>query len=204
MSQNATYTELSDAFQAIAGLATLTAEDSYYLRSTVNTAANRAYDEFWGWPRFLVVGEERTVSGAQTIPYVQAGKDTIGEFIKVHKKQPFVDDSVTEYEFYVDSTGAKVLSLGNTTPASLWVTYKKEYAPAYDEDSTDIPREFFDYILYSCLAAFYSGDGQVDKAAVNMNFAQDALDGELQRIASRSAQTKIWGKIRTHLNNQRR
>lgn len=45
------------------------------------------------------------------IPSSQTGKNDIGEFIRIHRKQAFLNNSAIEYDFYVDSSGANILNI---------------------------------------------------------------------------------------------
>jgi hypothetical protein len=45
MPSNSTFLEVKNAFQAIAGLESLTSADEFFLQSSTNRAVTRAYDE---------------------------------------------------------------------------------------------------------------------------------------------------------------
>ena len=61
MPSDSTFVEVKNAFQAIAGLESLTAADEFFLTSSLNRAVHRAYNESDSWPRYLVVGEKREI-----------------------------------------------------------------------------------------------------------------------------------------------
>jgi len=318
MPSDSTFVEVKNAFQAIAGLESLTAADEFFLTSSVNRAVHRAYNESDSWPRYLVVGEERllfpyklsggdsltstlvnqnfkffglaeagtvsiggtkvyngadglatsntliykttgnawvvatnvtssvnssgivsfgdtgTVQYTETdtikndavedvkiwnprggasklkvltqnlIPYVEGGSTSIGEFLRIYRSKPFVNNSALEYEFYVDSLGCNVLNLRSSTAHSVFVNYKKELTTNYTPDSTDIPSEFVDYIIYTALSDFYTGDGQAEKAALAANQANAMLDIELLRLDKKANNNTINKRFSTYVNRQAR
>ena len=314
MPSDSTFVEVKNAFQAIAGLESLTAADEFFLTSSVNRAVHRAYNESDSWPRYLVIGEERllspyelsratgststlvnqrykffgTAKGTATtpgtnvysgyttndtliyknssnawvvatdvtntvnsdgevvfndagtvqfteadtvkndsveavktwtprsgsdilkistqnlIPYVQLGFTSIGEFLRIYRSKPFVNNSALEYEFYVDSLGCNVLNLRSSTAHSVFVNYKKELTTNYTPDSTDIPSEFVDYIIYTALSDFYTGDGQAEKAALAANQANAMLDVQLLRLDKKANNNTINKKFSTYVNRQAR
>lgn len=205
MQSDVTFLEVKNAFQSIAGLESLTAADEFFLQSSTNRAATRAYNESDAWPRYLVIGEERTISSspAQTIPYAEGGKDTIGEFLRIHRTEPFLRNSALEFDFYVDSTGAHILNLTTADASSAFVTYKKQFSPSYTPDSTDIPGEFLDYIIYTALSDFYTGDGQTEKAVIASQQADLMLNKELARL-DKQANNNTLNRFSTHTSRQAR
>jgi len=167
---------------------------------------HRAYNESDSWPRYLVVGESRLLltDPAATVPYAEGGQETIGEFLRIHRTQPFLNNSVVEFEFYVDSVGAHILNLTTSDSTSVFVTYKKELQTNFTPDSTDIPGEFVDYIIYTALSDFYTGDGQTDKAAMAAAQAKIMLDIELLRLDKKANNNTINKKFSTYVNSQAR
>lgn len=205
MPTDVTFVEVKNAFQAIAGLESLTAADEFFLTSSLNRAVHRAYNESDNWPRYLVVGESRLVltDPASTVPYTQTNKRTIGEFLRIHRGQPFLRNSEIEFEFYVDSAGAHIINLiSNST--SVFVTYKRGLTADFTPDSTNIPSEFVDYIIYTALSDFYTGDGQAEKAALAANQANAMLDIELLRLDKQANNNTINKKFSTYVNRQAR
>jgi uncharacterized repeat protein (TIGR02543 family) len=69
MQPDFTFTQVKNAFQAIAGLESLSSADEFFLTSSLNRAVQRAYDESDSWPRYLVAGEERLLIDDQVVPY---------------------------------------------------------------------------------------------------------------------------------------
>lgn len=64
-----TYSDLLLRIKALAGVSDFTATELTFMNSLVNRRANAAYEATDYWPRYLVVGEKRTIS----TPTVAAG-----------------------------------------------------------------------------------------------------------------------------------
>tara|TARA_X000001382_G_scaffold10954_1_gene7477 strand:- start:234 stop:1232 length:999 start_codon:yes stop_codon:yes gene_type:complete len=157
----------------------------------------------WSLTATLVSGTPLVVD-EQLIPYAQTGKDTIGDFNRIHRKRAFLNNSAIEYDFYVDSSGANVLNITSTTDSKAHVTYKKKYSSSFTETSTDVPAEFFDYITYTALSDFYTGDGQTEKAIIADEAATKMLDRELMKLDMYSNRNVITQKFSTYVNHQSR
>jgi hypothetical protein len=204
MPSDVTFLEVKNAFQSIAGLESLTAADEFFLVNSLNRAVSRAYNESNSWPRYLVVGEERTIGTGQVVPYAEGGKNTIGEFIRIHRDQPFLNNSSLEFEFYVDSNGAHIMNISTTDASSAYITYKKELVTGFNQDSTDIPSEFVDYIIYTALSDFYTGDGQAEKAALAAAQADLMLDREIFRVDKKMNNNTVNKRFSTYVSRQAR
>tara|TARA_A100000171_G_C2048500_1_gene104004 strand:- start:33 stop:647 length:615 start_codon:yes stop_codon:yes gene_type:complete len=204
MSSDVTFINVRKSFQAVAGLQSMTETDNFFFEQSLNRAVRRAYDESPSWARYLVSSEERTLTSGNVIPFAQGGKNTINEFIRIHRTQAFQKNSALEYDFYVDSNGANILNITNDNDTSAFVTYKKEYTSTFTETSTDVPAEFFDFIVYSVLSDFYTGDGQTEKALIAEQSAKKMLDRELFKIDIRSNNNSINHKFSTYVNRQSR
>ena len=204
MPSNVTFLEVKNAFQSIAGLESLTAADEFFLVNSLNRAVSRAYNESNSWPLYLVVGEERTIESGQVVPYAETGKNTIGEFIRIHRQQPFLNNSSLEFEFYVDSNGAHIMNISTTDASSAYITYKKELVTGFNQDSTDIPSEFVDYIIYTALSDFYTGDGQTEKAALAAAQADLMLDREIFRVDKKMNNNTVNKRFSTYVSRQAR
>ena len=158
-----------------------------------------------------------TVQEAIVIPYSEQSLSNVGEFIRVHKQKSTIKNSALEYDFFTDNQGANVID-GNANikfrnseatgvnfySNNLYATYKKEYSSAFTETSTDVPAEFFDYIIYSVLADFYTGDGQTEKALIAEQTAEKMLEKELFKIDIKSNNNSINRKFSTYVNRQSR
>jgi hypothetical protein len=204
MPSDVTFINVRKAFQAVAGLQSMTETDNFFFEQSLNRAVRRAYDESPSWARYLVSSEERTLTSGNVIPFTEGGKDTINEFIRIHRTQAFQKNSALEYDFYVDSNGANILNITNDNDTSAFVTYKKEYTSTFTETSADVPAEFFDFIVYSVLSDFYTGDGQTEKALIAEQSAKKMLDRELFKIDIRSNNNSINHKFSTYVNRQSR
>jgi len=204
MPSDVTLINVRKAFQAVAGLQSMTETDNFFFEQSLNRAVRRAYDESPSWARYLVSSEERTLTSGNVIPFAEGGKDTINEFIRIHRTQAFKKNSALEYDFYVDSSGANILNITNDNDTSAFVTYKKEYTSTFTETSANVPAEFFDFIVYSVLSDFYTGDGQTEKALIAEQSAKKMLDRELFKIDIRSNNNSINHKFSTYVNRQSR
>jgi hypothetical protein len=202
--QDRSYTDLKALIEALAGVSSFTSDEDTKIKNLVNRRASQAYNTSPSWPRYLVVGEERTMTtDTQIVPYTQTPKDNIGEFIRIHRKEPFKNNSAIEYDFFVDANGANVLNIANTEDSSVFVTYKKELS-TFDENSTDIPGEFFHYLAHATYADFLRMDGQHGKALTEEKQADSYLDSQLEMIDLRSNNNSINKKFSTYVNRQRR
>ena len=144
------------------------------------------------------------------IPYKQTGKDNIGEFTRIHRKQAFYNNSTLEYDFFVDITGANILNIVSGTDSKAYVTYKKEL-PIFTVNSNDItdvdnsiPGEFFHYIAHAAYADFLRMDGQHGKALTEEQIAEGYIAMQLEQIDIRNNNNSINQKFSTYVNRQSR
>ena len=118
------------------------------------------------------------ITGTATVTPVTIPE--IASFNRIWGAEPFGLLSTVEYNFYTQSDGARLIS--NTSDiSSAWVGYKKVWDGPYTDQSTTIPSEFYDYIIYSCLADFYRADGQLDKSITVDSMAKSILDQEMNK-----------------------
>lgn len=199
------YTELENLIKALAGIFSFTDEEKTQVESFVNRRAFEAYNTSPVWPRYLVSSEERAITTANLIPYEQTdpAKDPIGEFIRIHRKQAFLNNSTLEFDFYVDANGANILNISSATPEKAFVTYKKRL-DKFNTNSTNIPEEFFYFIAHAVYADFLRMDGQHGKALAEEKIAKNYLDIELEKIDMRSNNNSINQKFSTYVNHQSR
>lgn len=127
----------------------------------------------------------------------------IGEFVRIHRKQAFVNDSSAEYDFYVDIEGAHVLNLINTSDNKVYVTYKGRL-PVFTTGSSDIPREFFYFIAHASYADFLRLESKYEDARTEEAIAQNYLALELEKIDLRANNNSINKKFSTYVNRQSR
>jgi len=143
-------------------------------------------------------------TGKNVVLYEEVGKNTIGEPIRVHRKDAFLNNSALEYEFYADASGLNILNAANSSDNKAYVTYKKLATFDFNPDSTDIPDEFVDYMIHSALADFYMGDGQTDKVSTSKALAKEALDYELERAEKVMNNNTVNKRFSTYVNRQSR
>jgi|TARA_A100000171_G_C2105408_1_gene132041 hypothetical protein len=198
------YSDLENLIKSLAGVFSFTDEEKNQILNFVNRRAFEAYNISPVWPRYLVISEERTISSDNLIPYTQTSpaKDEIAEFIRIHRKRAFLNNSALEYDFFVDSNGANILNIVSSEATSAFVTYKK-ILTAFTENSS-IPAEFFYFIAHAAYADFLRMDGQHGKALAEEQLAKNYLDIELEKIDIRSNNNSINQKFSTYVNRQSR
>jgi len=149
------------------------------------------------------------VEGKNLVPFAQTGKTTIGSFNRVFRKQPFLNQSATEYEFFLDVTGANILNIVSTTDNAAFVSYKKEFTPfdvtsGYTESEVEVPNEFFPYLAHATYADFLRMDGQTDKAFAEEERANLAMALELEKVDIISNNNTVNKRFSTYVNRQSR
>jgi len=137
------------------------------------------------------------------IPYAETGLNTIGEFIRLHRKRAFLNNSSIEYDFFVDSTGANILNVTSNSDNKAFVTYKKQMTE-FDENSTDIPLEFFYFLAHAAFADFLRLESKYQDARTEEAIAQTYLAQELEKIDLRSNNNSLNHKFSTYVNRQSR
>ena len=149
------------------------------------------------------------VEGKNLVPFAQTGKTTIGSFNRVFRKQPFLNQSATEYEFFLDVTGANILNIVSTTDNAAFVSYKKEFTPfdvtsGYADSTVEVPNEFFPYLAHATYADFLRMDGQTDKAFAEEERANLAMALELEKVDIISNNNTVNKRFSTYVNRQSR
>ena len=149
------------------------------------------------------------VEGKNLVPFAQSGKTTIGSFNRIYRKQPFLNQSALEYEFFIDFTGANILNIASTTDNSVFVTYKQQFTPfdvtsGYDISTVEVPGEFFPYLAHATYADFLRMDGQTDKAFQEEERANLALALELEKVDIISNNNTVNKRFSTYVNRQSR
>jgi len=202
--------DLYDLISALAGVSSFTTNENTQL---LNFAKRRMYEAYQAtpmWPRYLVVGEERTVSSS-VIAFTQSSKNDIAEFIRIHRTQPFLKNSALEFDFFVQSDGAHILNLTTADADSAFVTYKKELTDipstwdlTGDKSTQEIPLEFFYYVAHSVYADFLRMDGQHDKALAEEQVADKYLANELEKTDQVMNNNTVKKRFNTYVSNQSR
>jgi len=202
--------DLYDLISALAGVSSFTTNENTQL---LNFAKRRMYEAYQAtpmWPRYLVAGEERTVSSS-VIAFTQSSKNDIAEFIRIHRTQPFLKNSALEFDFFVQSDGAHILNLTTADADSAFVTYKKELTDipstwdlTGDKSTQEIPLEFFYYIAHSVYADFLRMDGQHDKALIEEQVADKYLANELEKTDQVMNNNTVKKRFNTYVSKQSR
>jgi hypothetical protein len=181
-----TYTELLDMIKSLCGVEFATIELGR-VNALVNRRAKRAYRASNNWPRFITVGESRTVT-SKNVPYTQASLDTIGTFLKIQAVAPYTTASPQDFNFYIDSAGAKLIT--SATPTAAFVTYKKILSDTYGETTglqKDVPAEWFDYIAHGVYSDYLRAEGQQEKSLAADQEAAMILEDELIQVDQQGA-----------------
>lgn len=205
--QNKSYADLFSLIKSLSGVNQFTSEETQNILDFVNRRFYEAFDSTEMWPRYLVVGEARE-STESVVPFTESGKTNIGEFLRIHRDQPFLRQSRIEYNFFVDSNGAHILNeVGGSSNGDVYVTYKKEFTPTAGNTAptdTSIPLEFYHFIAHAAYADFLRMDGQVEKALIEEQRAEEYLDSELDKVDILSNNNSVGKKITTYVNRQSR
>lgn len=199
------YTDLFELVRSLAGVDSFTTSEEDDILRLANRRLYEAYSASQMWTPYIIVGEERTISSDQVVPFIQTNstKDDISEFQRIHRNQPFLNTGTMEYNFYVDANGAHVMNLGSTTNSSVYVTYKKVFKD-FTKTSTDIPEEFFYFAAHATYADFLRMDGQTSKAMDEENKATSYLATELEKLDIISNNNTIRRKFTTYVSTQSR
>ena len=144
----------------------------------------------------------------QLILYAETGKGTIGDFIRIHKTEPFMQRSAREYDFFTDADGAHVKGITISAGQKLFITYKKIFddfgvTSNYTTSTVAVPEEFFNYIAHAAYADFLTLQGRVELAQTESVVAEKYLDLELEKISNINGANTL-SRISTHLSRQRR
>jgi len=208
--QTRTYGDLFSLITNMIGAVELAADEQTQVKNFINRRFQEAFDTSPIWPRYVVTGEERDfTTDTQIIPYVEGGKDTIGEFIRIHNRQPFLNLSALEYEFYVDANGANILNIRNTTDSSAFVTYKKQFTPFsvtsdFYNSTADVPAEFFNFLAHTVYADFLRVQNKQEEAIAEENVAAKYLAQELEKVDIRMNNSTVNKRFNTYVNRQSR
>jgi hypothetical protein len=207
--QTRTYGDLFKLIQSLAGVGSFAASEQDDVANLINRRYFEAYQTSQMWPRYLVAGEERTIESGQVVPYAETGKNTIGEFIRIHRQQPFLNNSTLEFDFYVDSSGAHILNISTADASSAYITYKKQFTPfttssSYTTSTEEVPSEFFHFIAHSAYADFLRMDGQTDKALIEEATGKNYLSLELERVDLITNNNNVNKRFSTYVSRQAR
>lgn len=173
----------------------------YSNSNTANTAAaSSATIAESGWT---------VVSGTASAPKVRDLSE-IDEFLRIHRDQPFLNNSSLEYEYFLQFDGAHVKNVVSSTDRAIYVTYKKKQADLstldYDGASStqEVPSEFFHYIAHAAYADYLRGDGQHQKALIEEDAAREYLNLELEKVDQIMSNNNVNNRFKTHGTQQNR
>jgi len=149
------------------------------------------------------------VTPRQMIPYAETGKTTIGDFNRIHRKKPFLNNSAIEYDFFTDKDGANILNIANTEDSTAFITYKEEFAPFtvtsdYYNSTVSVPIEFFNYIAHSVYADFLRVQNRQQEAIAEEGVARNYLAQELEKVDLRMNNSTINKRFSTYVSRQSR
>jgi hypothetical protein len=206
--QNRTYGDLFKLIQSLCGVGSFAGSEQDDIANLINRRFFEAYQTTNNWARYLVVGEERVIAN-QVVPYTEASKDDVGEFISIHRKRPLYNQSTLQYTFFITGAGAQIINGSTADSGTVFVTYKKTFSPfatssGYTASTESVPSEFFQYIAHTAYADFLRMDGQTDKALVEEQNGEDLLFSELERAGMIANGNLVGSTISTHLNRQTR
>ena len=192
------------------GVVTFTSATTINIQRDTSIEYDNPWDVVWaqlsgGLPQLTRV---QAVAYTELIPgYTSSDaavdRETIGEFIRIHRKKAFLNESALEYDFFVNDDGANILNVANGEDGVVYVTYKKPFTE-FTTSSTDIPQEFFYFVAHAAYADFLRMDGQHGKALTEEQLAQSFLAIELEKIDIRNNNNSINKKFSTYVNRQSR
>jgi len=150
-----------------------------------------------------------TLTGKNLVPYAQSGKNTIGDFNRIHRKKAFLNNSAIEYDFFADADGANILNIVNTTDNTAFVTYKKQFTPFtvvsdFYNSTAEVPAEFFNYMAHAVYADFLRVQNKQEEAIAEENVAAKYLAQELEKVDIRMNNSTINKRFSTYVNRQSR
>jgi hypothetical protein len=200
--QTKTYQTLFTLVQSLAGVNKFTSEEESYIINFTNRRFRQAYDASEYWPRYLVVGEARTVGANGVVPTNQTEMRNVGEFLRIHRNQPFNRNSEIEYNYFVTASGAHIMNIQPSNSTDVYVTYKLELPTIVF--TSGVPLEYFYFMAHAVYADFLRMDGQNEKAIVEEQIAREYLDQELGKLDNINNNNSIGRKISTYVNRQSR
>tara|TARA_R110000824_G_C15115116_1_gene667491 strand:- start:210 stop:1178 length:969 start_codon:yes stop_codon:yes gene_type:complete len=156
-------------------------------------------------------------NGTSPAPVVR-DLSAVQEFVRMHRAQPFLNNSSVEFDFFVQADGAHVMNVSSDNDTSIYVTYKKQlpaYLTTWDLNGgktaaasvpaiAKVPNEFFHYMAHSTYADFLRMDGQHDKAILEENTAEKYLANELEKSDQIANNNTVKQRFHTYVSTQSR
>ena len=198
-----TYADLLLLIQALCGEVFSTIELPR-TKALINNRARTAYMASQYWPRWLVVGEERSATGG-VVPFTEGSLDEIESFIRIHKEEPFIDRQVQEYSYHVGGSGAVIVGYTANTTDTVWATYRKRNTATYgdgDGETSDIPAEWFDYMAHGVYADWLRAEKLYEVAVTADAEADLILSDELAKVDNTGMAALVYCRTKTHQNEQ--
>ena len=192
--------DLYDLISALAGNSDFTTAEI----SQLLALANRRFFE-----AYLTVGEERTIANS-IVPFTQTSKTTIGEFLRIHREEPFLQNSTIDFEFFVESDGAHVINLTTADATSVYVTYRQPVTLLTSLDTygsgslTQVPQEYFYFMAHATYADFLRMDGQHQKALLEEQIAEKYLAESLDNPQQVYNNNTVGQRFKTYVSQQSR
>ena len=201
--QTDTFTNLLTLVKGLSGNTSFTSAEETLVGSFINRRIYNAYKRSNYWPRYLVLGEARAATNS-TVPFTQVTLNSIDSFLRIYDEEPWVTNSVSEYDFVVTADGAQILT--NTSGAStFYVDYKKRWEGVYNSTTNqNVPLEFFHYGGHGAFADFLRYDGQLEKASAEEGYAESLLMLELENVMNQRNLNTAAKRIRSHTTQQAR
>lgn len=201
--------DLFDLISALSGNSDFTPAEISQLLALANRRFFEAYNRTPYWARYLTVGEERTIANS-IVPFTQTSKTTIGEFLRIHREEPFLRNSTIDFEFFVESDGAHVINLTLSDATSVYVTYRKPITLLTTLDNAgtggeqEVPQEYFYFMAHATYADFLRMDGQHSKAAFEEDIANNYLAESLDNPQQVYNNNTVGHRIKTYVSQQSR
>ena len=202
-----TFTEQSDGRFTIGSLG---ASDPQFTE-TASSGKESVFDveEFTAESGNGQTGTAKLEGPLNLIPYTETNQTDISEFIRIHRRKAFVNQSQLEYDFFIDVNGANILNLASSTDNTAFVTFKKKLtafsvSSSWESSSVEVPIEFFYYIAHAVYADVLRLESKYDDAQKEEAFASQYLAQELEKIDIIANNNNLKKKFSTHLNRNSR
>ena len=201
--------DLFDLISALAGNSDFTTQEISQLLALANRRFFQAYNTTPYWARYLTVGEERTIANS-IVPFTQTSKTTIGEFLRIHREEPFLRNSTIDFEFFVESDGAHVINMTASDATSVYVTYRQPITLLTDLDTdgsnsrNEVPQEYFYFMAHATYSDFLRMDGQHSKATLEEEIANQYLAESLDNPQQVYNNNTVGQRFKTYVSQQSR
>ena len=159
----------------------------------------RAAWEFFDWPDLTRI-EQRTVqTGVDDDIYLdlaQAGETEIGTLFTVYQDNPNTHAAPREINFWVDVDKVR---LPKDCPDEVYVRFRLVPTEISATTSTalaqTVPQFLADYIKFELTADLQTEDGQLDKAELLRQRAENYLVSEMDKIVFQQRQPRRWSAV---------